>query len=260
MFDMFQKNRDAKPDDVKTIRDALLRFLKEQLQKAEGGEGANIRALHLFVYSPAEEKHLYESALHVGDEERLKNEIQRIADDYAIELPEDWQLVIEFVETAPEGTLVVPQLHASVFIQTRKRSLKKEATAFIRVHTADAEQPVYTIHSAAGRINIGRDKEVQTGSGFYRVNHIAFPSSSTNELNRYISRQHAHIEFNNESGEFLLFADEGGVPPRNKVKVLSSSGGEPVKLYSTDIGYTLKEGDQVKLGDAAVLEFSYFSS
>jgi hypothetical protein len=257
MFDLFQKNKDAKPDDVKTIRDAVLRFIKEQLQKAEGGEGSNIRALQLFVYPTAEEKHLYESALHVGEEERFRSEVQRIADDYAIDLPGDWQLQVEFVDAAPAETLPVPQLHASLFVQTRKRSLQKLLSASVKIISGEAEQPVYSIQSTDGRINIGRDKQVQTDNGFYRVNQIAFPSSSQNELNKFISRQHAHIEFDNETGSFLLFADEGGVPPRNKVKVLSTESDEPVKLYSTHIGYTLKQGDQIKLGDAAVLEFNY---
>ena len=46
MFD-FLKNR---PTDIKGIRAALLQFIKDQLQKAEGGEGSNIKGLHLYFY------------------------------------------------------------------------------------------------------------------------------------------------------------------------------------------------------------------
>ncbi len=41
MFNLF-KNR---PKDIKGIRYGLLQFIKEQLQKAEGGEGGNIKTL-----------------------------------------------------------------------------------------------------------------------------------------------------------------------------------------------------------------------
>jgi hypothetical protein len=33
--------------------------------------------------------------------------------------------------------------------------------------------------------------------------------------------------------------------------------GEPWKLQTTQLGYSLKEGDQMILGESAVLEFSY---
>lgn len=253
---MFQKNATT-PTDVKGIRDSFLRFIKEQLQKTEGGEGFNIRALQLFIFCLEAEKHVYESALYVGEEERFKNEVQKIADDYAIDLPDDWALELDFVEAPPQEAMKIPDLNAALFVQTRKRSLHKASTAYIRIVFGEAEKERYTIQSTDGRINIGREKQVQTENGFFRTNHIAFPSASSNEHNKYISRQHAHIEYDNDAGVFLLFADEGGVPPRNKVKVLSSESAEPVKLYSTHIGYALKEGDQVRLGESAVIEFSY---
>jgi pSer/pThr/pTyr-binding forkhead associated (FHA) protein len=88
------------------------------------------------------------------------------------------------------------------------------------------------------------------------MNTIAFPANSNNESNKFISRQHAHIEWDNDSAAFLLFPDEGGIPPKNKVKVRSAAG-ELIKLQAIEIGYELKDGDQIVLGDSAVLEFSY---
>ena len=55
---------------------------------------------------------------------------------------------------------------------------------------------------------------------------------------------------------FFLYADEGGIPPANKVKVKPEKGQE-VKLITTEVGYHLKEGDQIILGESALLEFSY---
>ena len=97
---------------------------------------------------------------------------------------------------------------------------------------------------------------MQTADSFYRVNTVAFPANSSNESNRFVSRQHAHIEWDAETGAFLLFADEGGVPPRNKVKVRSADG-NIVKLQTIHFGHQLQEGDQIILGDSALLEFSY---
>jgi len=257
MLDMFQK-KGERPNDVKTIRDSLLRFIKEQLQKLEGGEGSNIKALQVFLSPSEEEKHLYDAALYLEEENRFKNEeVQKIADDYAIDLPKDWAMEIEFVETPPAEAIKAPDINAALFIQTRKHSLHKTSTAYIKIISGEAEKDSYRIESADGRFNLGREKQVQAEGGFFRTNHIAFPSSSKNEHNKFISRQHAHIEYNNETGCFVLFADEGGIPPRNKVKVLTKGEEMPVKLLSTKVGHSLEEGDQVMLGESAVVEFTY---
>ena len=60
--------------------------------------------------------------------------------------------------------------------------------------------------------------------GFYRENTIAFPDSSNNKSNKSVSRQHAHIEWDEDMSAFFLYADEGGVPPSNKIKVKSKNG------------------------------------
>jgi hypothetical protein len=54
----------------------------------------------------------------------------------------------------------------------------------------------------------------------------------------------------------MLYADEGGVPPGNKIKVKALKDDNLVKLHSTQIGHRLAEGDQIIIGDSAALEFS----
>ena len=257
MLDIFKKDRETGSLDAKTIRDRLLHFIKDQLQKVEGGEGSNIKGLHLFVACSNVEKYMYESAVYFEEQDRFKNEeVQKIADDFAIDLPENWVMEIVFTDNVPTEAVLVPGLEAALFIQTRKRTLIKSATAYVRVLGGEAEQKIYAITSASGKITIGREKNVRTPDGFFRENVIAFPATSSNESNKFVSRQHAHIEWDNDSGSFLLFADEGGIPPRNKVK-LRSENGELEKLQTMEIGHQLREGDQIILGDSAVLEFSY---
>lgn len=255
----FKDKTDKKPEDVKMIRENILLFIKEQLGKLEGGEGKNIKGLNLFIAADNEEKHLYESAVFYDSPERFKHEVQRIGDDYAIELPQEWNMDITFVDELPSDVMPVPDVHAGLFIRTHKNILLKSATAFIKILHGEAEKEVYTIKSTDGKITIGREKRVQGEDGFFRINTIAFPGESSHESNKFISRQHAHIKFDNESGQFYLFADENGIPPRNKIKIRTLEEDDPIKLYSTRIGYALKEGDQIMLGHSAILEFSYIN-
>ena len=157
----------------------------------------------------------------------------------------------------PAEAIKVSNLNAALFIKTSKQVIHQSATAYIKILNGAAEKETYTITSESGRINIGREKKVQSGDGFFRINAIAFPADVSNDANKYISRQHAHIEWNAEAGSFLLFADEGGVPPRNKIKVRQRNSDTVIKLHSTNSGHALEEGDQVVLGESAVVEFSY---
>lgn len=257
MFDFLKKQ----PTDVKGIRSAILDFIKEQLQKAEGGEGGHIRGLTLYLTCAVAERHLYEAAVYVQDENRFKEEeIQKIADDYAIDLPATWTFEIAFVDNAPPEAWKAKHVEASLLISTNKKAVKvavvQSGVAIIKVLNGEAENAAYTLEKKSGKINIGRDKDTTTADGFIRKNHIAFLSSSSNECNRSVSRQHAHIEWNEEAKGFFIFADEGGIPPYNKTKVKAREG-VAVKLQTTQIGHRLQQGDQIVIGESAVLEFGW---
>ena len=252
---MFDFLRGSRPSDIKGIRNALVMFIKEQLQKAEGGEGKNIKGLSLYITCGEEERHLYEGALYADDEDKFKEEeVQKIADDFAISLPEDWTFDFEFVEQAPDEAIKATQIDAALYISTKKKPrIYTDTTAYIKVLVGETEKEVYELAPTMGKITIGREKQVQTVNGFYRENIIAF-TGTANESNRSVSRQHAHIEWDTERGAYYLYADEGGIPPYNKMKVKAEDG-IPVKLQTIEIGHRLQEGDQIILGDSAVLEF-----
>ncbi|MCJ8211039.1 FHA domain-containing protein [Mucilaginibacter sp. RS28] len=256
MFGLFKSSTGERPMDVKAIRDALLRFIKDQLQKLEGEAGA-IKGLQLYLNPLPEDRHLYEAALNIDHAEQFKNEVQRIADDYALALPQSWTLEVVFTEEIPTQAVKAANLGAALFIRTTNHNIRKSSVAFIRVLNGKAERDEYEITSEGDKVNIGRERQVQVKDGFFRKNDIAFPGDSENESNKYISRQHAHIEWNNDTGSFMIFADEGGVPPGNKVKIHTTRDENLIKLNSTHIGHQLQEGDQVILGQSAVIEFSY---
>ncbi len=258
MFNFFKKEEENQPGgDVKAIRAAILQGVKQELQKAEGGEGKNIKGIDLFITAPDSEKHIYEAAVYADEPSHLKNEIQKIADDYALGLPSSWTLEISYVPELPPATRVIKGADAALFIRTKENTLQRTATAYIKVLNGKTEKSVYEIHSEDSKQNIGRDSSAQVNDGFFRLNQIAFPGDIDNGINKFVSRQHAHIEWDNETGSFMLYADEGGVPPGNKVKVRSAASETLNKLVSTQIGHRLEEGDQVVLGESAVLLFSY---
>jgi hypothetical protein len=256
MFDFFQNKQEA-PTDAKSIRHHLLVFIKDQLKRSEGGEGGAIRNMQLIMSPSTEDRHLYEGAVFLDDPSRFKDEVQKIADDYAIDLPEGWTMTTLFEDDLPPEAIKAEHLPVALFISARKKSLgQKNLTAVIKVLRGEAEKAEYLITSGSKNVCIGRDKNAHTEDGFMRVNTIAFPSDDKDNSNKFVSRQHAHIEWSEIEGGFYLYADEGGVPPRNKVKVRTAAG-TIIKLQTTEIGHHLQEGDQIMLGDSALLGFYY---
>ncbi len=253
MFNLF-KERTA---DVKNIRSVLLQFIKEKLQRAEGGEGANINGIYLYINCNESERYLYESAVFANVPGKFRDELQRIADDYAIQLPSSWKLEIAFTDKYPEASYVATEINTALFISTRRTgAANKTSRGFVRILNGHAEKEIYTIEPSAEKINIGREAKVQLNEGSVRKNTIAFTASGTMDINRSVSRQHAHIEWEPATGSFLVFADEGGIPPYNKMKIRTTDG-VSIKMQATEVGHRLQEGDQVILGDVAVLEFTY---
>ncbi|MDN3580828.1 FHA domain-containing protein [Mucilaginibacter flavus] len=257
-FSFFSRNSGDKAWDVKSLRDALLRYIKEALQKVEGGEAGHIKELQLYIAANAEDKHIYEGAVYVQDKEKFRNEIQRIADDYALDLPADWSVEVIFTDSLPTDIGRIPQLDAAFTILTQRQVMHNasSAVAYIRILNGQAEQGEYLIKATDGKINIGRDKKSVTENGSFRLNKIIFPPDSNDESNKFISRQHAHIEWNKDDERFMIYADEGGVPPRNKTKIHIAADEKMIKLNSTQIGHPMSEGDQVILGESAVFLFS----
>ncbi|SDF39957.1 hypothetical protein SAMN05216464_11761 [Mucilaginibacter pineti] len=257
-FSFFSKNSGNKAWDVKGLREALLQYIKEALQKVEGGEGAHIKELLLFIAASPEDKHIYEGAVSVHEKEKFRNEIQKIADDYALDLPADWTIEVAFTDQLPSDAPRIPELDAAFAMLTRKQVAHNasSAVAYIRILSGEAEQEEYIIKATDGKMNIGRDKKAVTENGSYRLNKMVFPAVSNDESNKFISRQHAHIEWDKEHECFMIFADEGGVPPRNKTKIHIAADGKMIKLNSTQIGHPMNEGDQVILGESAVFLFS----
>ena len=66
------------------------------------------------------------------------------------------------------------------------------------------------------RTNIGREVDVYRSKGLHRRNDLAFVEDS--DINRSVSREHAHIQYDRTTGEYRIFNDrwyERGAPVRH---------------------------------------------
>ena len=99
---------------------------------------------------------------------------------------------------------------------------------------------VFTSH----RVDLGRGIEVRDShNSLIRTNHVAFADVS-DEINQSISRQHAHVVYEQPSGEFRLH-DDGSVHGTKIVR-----RGKTVAVPWRGRGGRLQSGDEIELGEA----------
>jgi hypothetical protein len=99
------------------------------------------------------------------------------------------------------------------------------------------------------RINIGRGVDVYRAEGPSRKNDLAFIED--NEINRTVSREHAHLRIDKASGEHRLFNDRWYKSAAScGLWILRDGLSQPV--HRGDRGVALKTGDEIHLGRAVV--------
>ncbi len=101
------------------------------------------------------------------------------------------------------------------------------------------------------RTNIGRTADVFRGSGPSRRNDLAFSEDS--DINRTVSREHAHILFSQKTGEYRIINDRSYKGDANcGIWIVRDGLSQPVHRGTR--GTLLRPGDEIHLGNA-VLRF-----
>ena len=128
-----------------------------------------------------------------------------------------------------------------------QESARARRAARIAVVEGAANVPELPLTKA--RINIGRSTNVYRSEGPSRKNDLAFVED--NEINRTVSREHAHIRVDKASGEHRLYNDRWYKPAANcGLWILRDGLSQPV--HRGERGVALKSGDEIHLGRAVV--------
>jgi len=100
------------------------------------------------------------------------------------------------------------------------------------------------------RINIGRVVDVYRDAGLYRRNDLAFAADT--EINRTVSREHAHIAHDRASGEYRLFNDRW-YTRGSECGTWIVRDGMSQEVHRNARGTRLEPGDEIHFGKAVVI-------
>jgi hypothetical protein len=101
------------------------------------------------------------------------------------------------------------------------------------------------------RVNVGRTVDVYRNEGLFRRNDLAFEDD--NEINRSVSREHAHIRYDKLTGEYRLYNDRwyprgGARAPECGTWIVRD--GMSHEVHRNSRGAKLEPGDEIHFGRA----------
>jgi hypothetical protein len=177
----------------------------------------------------------------------LEQEVRNALRDDACRYPENLR-----VDVAAEAGLPQPGeqwLVVEAASQETAGAARRPARLVVREGTANrAELPL-----DKPRIHIGRVVDVYRNEGLYRRNDLAFEADT--EINRTVSREHAHIRHDRVTGEYRLFNDRwrprGPGAAECGTWIVRDGMSQPVDRTSR--GVKLEPGDEIRFGRAVVM-------
>jgi|HubBroStandDraft_5_1064220.scaffolds.fasta_scaffold134647_2 hypothetical protein len=127
---------------------------------------------------------------------------------------------------------------------------RRRASRLIVVQGA-AQEPEVALNKI--RTNVGRNVDVYRTEGPSRKNDLAFVEDT--EINRTVSREHAHIRMDRKTGEHRIFNDrwyKAGANPDAQCGLWIIRDGLSLPVHRGARGVVLQAGDEIHLGRAVV--------
>ena len=245
----FGGNRISKDaPELAEIRLAVLDAVKAKSHRASGK--------HVFAYNfvrvelrgvPEEQAGVFQSEFLSG---YLTDELKAALKRSAYRFPADLRVEIRTTPRLPaarESWLAVETEFQERKPQPQPARAHKPAKLIVVSGTANHQELLLS----KVRTNMGRTAEVFREAGPSRRNDLVF--TEDNEINRTVSREHAHILYSQKSGEYRIINDRWYKGEEHcGIWIVRDGLSQPV--HRGERGTLLKPGDEIHLG-SAVLRF-----
>jgi pSer/pThr/pTyr-binding forkhead associated (FHA) protein len=177
----------------------------------------------------------------------LEREIMGALRDAGCRYPENLRLEVEAVAGLPqpgEDWLVVEA-------QTQE-STDANAKPVGRLAVREGQANRDTLRLDKARVNIGRVVDVYRERGLFRRNDLAFAEDT--EINRSVSREHAHIRYDRATGEYRIFNDRWyALGKKGECGTWIVRDGMSQEVHRTSRGVKLEPGDEIHFGKAVAI-------
>jgi hypothetical protein len=173
----------------------------------------------------------------------LEHEIQAKLRADSVRFPEQFHVEVDVATGLP----LPDEAWLTVAVGSQEHPGGSGKPAHLVVQKGSANVPELPIDKA--RVHVGREVDVYRDGGMRRRNDLAFVEDS--EVNRSVSREHAHIDYDNTTGEYRLFNDRWyarGTDCGTRIV----RHGVSLEVHRDTRGTRLEPGDEIHLGRAIV--------
>ncbi len=242
----FAYGQDNEPPEVAEIRLAILDQVRAKSYRSGGKRVFPSNLIHIHVRGVEDSR----APLFNGKFFRkyFEEELRQHLEKEEVRYPDDLRVEVHVMRDLPAPN----QKWVWVEIESEDRAAAAAPrSGRLVVLEGKANQTEITLSKA--RTNIGRAVDVYRAEGLLRRNDLAFMEDT--EINRTVSREHAHILFDKATGEYRLFNDrwykreETGTPETSTWIVRD---GLSQAVHRTARGTKLEPGDEIHFGKAVV--------
>lgn len=235
--------------EVAEIRFAMLDEIKKHTQRAGGRDIFPYNVVRVHVrgvgdtqtavlegeffreyFEQEARQHFQKTACRFPDDLRVEVRVRDLLGD----VEKNWVLVETLFEARPAAAASPERLSALLQI-------------------AKGEANVTELVLTKTRTNVGRVVDVFKSAGLSRRNDLAF--SSETPVNRTVSREHAHILYHKETGEYRLYNDrwyKRGDKTSEHCGIWIVREGMGQEVHRDSRGTRLEDGDEIHFGKAVV--------
>jgi hypothetical protein len=240
----FAHGQGDEPPELAEIRLAMLDQVREKSYRLGGKKVFPFNVVHIHVRGIEDSR----AATFTGKffrtyfEQELRGNLDRNECRYLEDLRVDVDVMRELPAPGEQWVWV------EVESQDRPEGAPRRSARLIVVE-GKANQTEIALSKA--RTNIGRTVDVYRSEGMIRRNDLAFTEDT--EINRTVSREHAHIAYDKAAGEYRLFndrwyhRDQGGAPACG---IWIVRDGLSQEVHRTARGTKLEPGDEIHFGKA----------
>jgi hypothetical protein len=242
----FAHGQASEPPEVAEIRFAILDQVREKSYRSGGKKVFPFNVVRVHLRGIEDRR----APVFTGKFFRsyFEQELRHHLDNSECRYPEDLRMEVQVMRELPARG----QEWLWVEVESQERAAAApHPTARLMVVEGKANQAELTLSKS--RINIGRTVDVYRSEGLHRRNDLAFTEDT--EINRTVSREHAHITYDKATGEYRLFndrwykRDEPGAPACG---IWIVRDGLSQEVHRTARGTKLEAGDEIHLGKAVV--------
>jgi hypothetical protein len=234
--------------EVAEIRIAVLDEVRKKIQRAGGKALFPYNLVRIVIRASGPDAAVFERDFF---RKFFEEEVRKALSKESCRYPETLRVEVRLSDSDQGNWVRIETLAEDVPAAVEPARARRAARLVVVAGSANrSEVPLQKT-----RTNIGRLVDVYKSEGLSRRNDLAF--AEDNAINRTVSREHAHILFENKSGEYRLFNDrwyKRGDKKESNCGLWIVRDGMGQEVHRDTRGTRLLPGDEIHLGKA-ILKF-----